>query len=234
MTRLPFNSATNICIFLLLALSALTPVCAQTGGMQKEAKGNPLVSVSIQPLFLLNNALKLDAEIQKEGSRLVFIVGGEMYNGQIKSLYQQVNSFGEAIEDHVSGFGVNAALKYIVSRKGANGSYYISPGITYRNIDLTLKGPGFYSYLENDIEYIAYGETEQQFNRKPLLVYGNFGFQYAKRNALVIDVFGGIAYKSLAENAALRQIRDYEKPMFGYEYAGFLIQAGVKLGFQFK
>ena len=66
------------------------------------------------------------------------------------------------------------------------------------------------------------------------MIYGNFGFQKVWKSTLVLDLYTGIAYKNSTRNDDLELSRDYEKPTYGYNYNGYLIQAGVKIGFQIK
>lgn len=217
--------------FLLWLLCISSTLCAQESKNEKENKvDKKAISVTLHPLYLFNKAVKIDAELQSK-KPLAFIAGAELYSGRVNSLYKQENSFGEATNDKISGLGINFAIKYKIQEIGGLNSYYISPGVTYRHLEINLEGPAFYSYQENGITYYTYGNTQQTQKVKPLVFYGNFG-RYIEVNSVVLDVFCGLGYKFLKQNQQLLNTRNYHEEMFGYNYEGPIFQVGVKLGWQ--
>jgi len=191
---------------------------------------NKAISVTFNPIFLFNNTIKLDAELQTKKPWAV-IVGAEFYSGGIKSLYSQSNNFNEPVDDEIGGFGVNLAIKYKFDQSGDVNSYYFSPGLTYRQLNLTLNGPAYYSYMQDGIEYYTYGATTQSQKVSPVVLYGNIG-RYYELGSIVIDVYCGLGYKILNQNEELLKTRKYHKAMFGYNYDGAIFQVGIKLGWQ--
>lgn len=198
------------------------------------AKSDYPLSLTVQPIFLLNGAFKLDAELQQKDNRNAFIGGLEIYTGKTSLLYNDLNIDDDNIDDEVNGIGINLAYKLKFKNSDIIGGFYFSPGITLRNFKINTKGEGFYSYQEGGIEYITYGLINKDYNIKGALLYSNFGFQKAWKSTLVIDIYTGIAYKNSTRNNDLEVSRDYEEPVYGYNYRGYLIQAGVKIGFQVK
>jgi hypothetical protein len=190
-------------------------------------------NLTFQPLFLLNRAIKLDLELNQSERKIAFIAGAEFYNGDVGMVQSQRNEFDEAIHDKVKGIGINLALKYNLSGSTRKGHFYVSPGFVFRNLELQLKGPGFYSYMEDNVEYFAYGETEKSYKVKPTLFYANFGYQLVA-GVVVIELYGGLGYKSSKEVPELERARSYSEYFQGYTHNGNIIQGGIKLGFQLK
>lgn len=223
----------SLTVFLLLYTVILQPILAQETKIEKGEEGQgKAISITFNPLYAFNKAIKIDAELQTK-KPLAFIAGAEFYSGRINvnSLYQQTNNFGESVDDKISGLGINLAIKYKFQETGGVSSYYFSPGLTYRLLDLKLIGPAYYSYTENGLTYYSYGLTEQSQKIKPLLVYGNFG-RYIEINSVVLDAYFGIGYKILNQNKEVLDVRKYHTAMFGYNYEGPIFQIGFKLGWQ--
>jgi len=205
----------------------------------KPVQSNYPLSITVQPIFLFNSAFKVDAELQRKENKNAFIGGLEIYTGKTNLLYNNTNIDDENIDDEniddeVNGFGLNLAYKLKLKNSDEIRGFYFSPGITLRNFNINTKGDGFYTYKEGDVEYITYGLIDKDYNIKGALIYGNFGFQKAWKSTLVLDLYTGIAYKNSTRNDELELSRNYEKPNYGYNYNGYLIQAGVKIGFQVK
>lgn len=223
------NKRSSFLFWLLCVVSAT--LCAQESKNEKESTDNKkAISVTLHPLYLLNKAVKIDVELQSK-KPLAFIAGAELYSGRVSGLYEQKNTFGEDLEDKISGVGINLAIKYKFRPTGGVNSYYLSPGITYRRLELSLIGPAFYSYQENGITFYTYGNTQQTQRIDPVVLYGNFG-RYIEINSVVIDFFCGLGYKVLNQNQQLLNTRNYHEEMFGYNYEGPIFQAGIKLGWQ--
>jgi hypothetical protein len=188
----------------------------------------------VQPIFLFNNAFKLDVEIQLKKSKFSMIGGLEIYTGNTSTIYKHINNNGENTYDKINGFGINIASKYLIGKFNKTKVFYISPGLTYRSLNLKLKGPMYYSYIENDVEYIAYGPSQQNFHINSVLLYTQLGYKYKFSNFFSIDVYTGIGYKKVNSLPVLELERDYEENAYGYNYKGFLPLVGFKLGFKLR
>jgi len=217
----------------IFGLFLFAPFYAAAQDVQPNATVGQHLSISVQPLFLFTNALKMDVEWQRPLKKLAFIGGAEFYNGPVSPIFRTEQKYGDQTEDRINGFGITAALKYKF-RADKISSFYFSPGITYRRLNLKLTGPAYYSYLENDIEYYSYGNVVQEHQLHPVIIYGNIGVQHVEKSGLLADVYVGIAYKTVNRIHRVEVDRDYEKRSYGYNYRGLLFQAGVKLGFQLK
>ncbi len=218
-------------IYSLLIIFFFTQTLVSAQNTKAEIKGtDKALSVTFHPLFLLNNAIKVDAELQGKKS-LAFIAGLELYNGKISDLYRQTNNFEEPIDDQIFGLGINLAVKYKIDQSEDVNSFYFSPGLTFRRLDIKVNGPAYYAYLQDGIEYYTYGDVKQSHKVNPLLIYGNFG-RYYEFNSVVADIYFGVGYKVLSQNKELLNTRKYHKAMFGYNYEGPTFQLGIKLGWQ--
>lgn len=200
----------------------------------KTAKSNYPLNITIQPIFLLNGAFKIDAELQQKENKNAFTGGLEIYTGKTNLLYNNSDVDDTNIDDEVNGIGLNLAYKLKINHSDKIGGFYFSPGITLRTFKLNTNGEGFFTYEDGGVEYITYGLIDKDYNIKGALIYSNFGFQKAWKSTLIMDFYTGIAYKNSTRNDELELSRDYEKPTYGYNYSGYLIQAGVKIGFQIK
>jgi hypothetical protein len=221
-------SSKFIGILLLLSVATKTNAQEASAPVQQKAHANEL-KFAIEPLFLLNGALKLDAELHPKVAALSYLAGIEVYRGSTRILYGAENEFGEGVEDKVQGFGLNVAIKYPL-RKTKTLTFYTSPGFTFRSLTIKTKGPGFYSYEQGGLTYFAYGQTENSYHVNPILCYGNVGMEYIK-NSILTDFFIGLGYKSARSVADLEWSRDFHRRSYGYTYNGFFFQAGIKLGF---
>ncbi|RZL47033.1 MAG: hypothetical protein EOP00_13165 [Pedobacter sp.] len=161
------------------------------------------------------------------------MIGGfEIYNGQTNTLYDQINKTGEAFNDEIEGFGINIGSKFKVKKSKENGYLYLSPGITYRSLDLKISGPMYYTFIENGSEFITYGNAEQKFHINNVLIYGKVGYSYAISNLLIFDIYGGIGYKTTTNLPAFKLERNYDENVYGYNYKGLLPLGGIKIGFR--
>ena len=228
------NLTWPLTLLFLVVLASLTFIChAQVKEPATIVDDKVHLNVTFQPLFLLNSAFKFDLELRQGNHKLSFIGGMELYNGSTRVLYGQRNNFGETTADRIKGYGINLALKYKISTGGKASHFYFNPGVVLRSFDMKLIGPMFYSYVENNVEYITYGTTEATFKISPFLVYGNFGYHYIT-DGFILDLYTGIGYKKSQKIEEVEQIRNYEDHFYGYNHNGIIVQAGLKFGFQIR
>lgn len=200
----------------------------------KVSKSNYPISLSIQPLFLYNNCLKLDGEVQQKEKASALIGGVEIYAGKILLLYKDQLDNDNNNNDYINGTGINIAYKIKLNKSEKLTSFYFSPGFTLRNLKITTNGDGFYTYNEGGVEYYTYGNIEKENKIQSALIYGNVGYHKVWTTSLLLDTYLGFGYKKATENKDLEFNRNYEKPIYGFNYSGVTIQAGIKLGFQLK
>src|SRR5690606_17440523 len=98
-----------------------------------------LLSIAIQPFFLLNNAGKIDLELQPALSRSAYIFSAEVYSGRTRdgdTGYKQRNNPW----DKIGGAGIGLSRKYWFreTRTGPYGAY----GFTYRYQEITIETEG--------------------------------------------------------------------------------------------
>ncbi len=198
------------------------------------AKSTYPISISFQPVFLLNNALKVDLEMQQKEKASAFIGGLEVYNGKIALLYPQSKLEETNNEDRINGIGLNLAYKLKFQKSEKLTSFYFSPGVTLRNLKLTLKGEGFYTFVQDGVEYYTYGPVEKSYPINSALFYGNLGYHKVWKTTMLLDAYLGFGYKSSTRNNEVELSRNYEKYTYGFNFNGYSAQAGLKFGFQIK
>ncbi len=196
------------------------------------AKSNFPLSISFQPIYLLNNTIRFDVEMQQKEKASAFVGALEVINGKAKFLYNY-DEF-DASEDYVSGAGVSLAYKLKLDPTEKLTSFYFSPGITFRTMKITLTGEDYYAYQEDGIEYFTFGEVDTKYPVNSLLIFGNLGYHKVWTTTMLLDTYLGFGYKTSTKNELLETNRDYERPTYGFNYTGFTFQAGIKFGFQIR
>ena len=199
------------------------------------AKSNYPISISFQPIFLLNNALKVDVEMQQKEKAGAFIGGLEVYTGKITILYPQESNLEETNnQDIINGIGLNLAYKLKFQKSEKLTSFYFSPGVTIRNFKLTLNGEGFYAFEQDGVEYYTYGPIEKNYPINSALFYGNLGYHKVWKTTMLLDAYLGFGYKTATKNNEVEFSRNYEQYAYGFNFNGYAVQAGLKFGFQIK
>ncbi len=221
-----------VCALVVILFLKLTPASAQETSNAETNISETKLNVNFQPLFLFNGAVKFDAEIRPRNKKLGAVAGAEFYGGKTEQLYVKFNESGERFDGSVKGYGINVGLVYYFKDVSPSASFYLSPGFTYRNLELTSNAPDYYTYLENNVEYISYGVILKAYTVKPQLFYGNIGFRYVASH-IALDIYAGMAYKTVNNLPQFAERSVYERSTYGYTYTGFLLLGGVKIGYQF-
>ena len=195
-------------------------------------KSNYPMSLNFQPIFLLNNTLKFDVEVQQKNKASAFIVGLEAISGNTSLLYYKRND--DKANDHVVGAGISLAYKLKFNPTEKITSFYFSTGLTLRKMNITTRGEDFYSYLDNGIEYFTYGDVEKKYPVESALLFGNIGYHKVWKDNVLIDLYLGYSYKMSSEDDLLLKNRNYEEPVYGFNYNGVALQVGIKFGYQIK
>lgn len=190
------------------------------------------ISVSFQPIFLLNNTFRLDADIQKKDKASALNVGLEVIAGNPEILYYYKN--GKAADDMVNGVGLSLGYKLKLNSAESLSGFYFSPGIALRTLKIGVTGEEFYSYTEDGLEYITYGEVTKKYPVQSALIFTNLGFHKVFTTHIVFDSYVGFGYKTSTRNDLLEANRNYEKPIYGFNFNGFTFLTGFKIGYQIK
>lgn len=226
--KLFFSLVVCLIVFQTISLAQMTKVSTDASG-----KNNLPLSVSFQPIYLLNNTLRFDVEMQQKEKASAFIGALEIINGKTALLYKN-NNDDEPSKDNVFGAGLGFAYKLKLNPTEKLTSFYFSPGVILRTMKITLKGNDYYSYVDDGIEYFTFGETEREYPIHSALFFGNLGYHKVWTTSILLDAYCGFGYKQSTRNNLLETNRDYEKPLYGFNFNGFNFQAGVKFGFQIR
>lgn len=197
-----------------------------------DAKSNFPLSVSFQPIYLINNSLKFDVELQQKGKPSAFIGSLELIRGNPQLLYNTGDN--NATTDCISGVGIGLAYKLKLNPTEKLTSFYFSPGVSFRKMKITLTGDDYYTYQEDGIQYFTFGKVDKKYPINSAFVFSNFGYHKVWTTTMLLDTYLGFGYKLSTKDNVLETDRDYEKPTYGFSYSGFIFQVGVKFGFQIK
>lgn len=225
----------KIILVLFAGLSVFqTTSFAQMGNASNDAdaKSNFPLSISFQPIYLINNTLRLDLEMQQKGKASAFITALELIGGNTQLLYSSDDN--TKTKDDVFGAGFGLAYKLKLNPTEKLTSFYFSPGLMLRTVKISLKEDDFYTYEEDGIKYFTFGEVETKYPINSALFFSNLGYHKVWTTSILLDTYLGFGYKVSTNDKVLETIRDYEKPTYGFNYTGFIFQVGVKFGFQVK
>lgn len=191
-------------------------------------------TVTVQPLQLLRNSLRLDFEMRIANSPSWLQFGPALYyaKGENNHLYMG----GRNERDHydfafiepfikLSGGGLDVNYKWFFNEKRS--TYFLS-GLSLTRFNIKYWGTEWCDYIEDGLPYSWYqpvGELNQQITRPGVNFL--FGFQIPARHAFLFDMFGGFSYRY--------SITDKNKPSFGetafsYGYTGWVFVTGIRIG----
>jgi len=230
---------TCLAVLALLCLEMSVNMGAATAQTQAEIIGKAKVdsisqktsvSVAIQPFFLLNNAVKIDLELQSANSKFGYIFSIEGYGGSMQEDRYKYTS-RDPVYDKLNGIGIGIAQKFrfIDDRPGP----YIAYGLTYRYQEIAIETEGFFPYQENGFTYYDYGPLEKNLVISSGLASAVFGYQKVKDN-FVYDFYFGIGYKAQLKDTGFDGLREYNQYQYSYAYKGSLMMLGFKMGFQLR
>lgn len=201
-----------------------------------DAKSNFPLSVSFQPIYLVNNTLRFDVEMQQKAKAAAFVGAVEVINGNTELLYGNYddNNSDNERRNSVSGAGVGLAYKLKLSPTEKLTSFYFSPGVMLRTLEIAVKGDNFYAYEEDGIKYFTFGKTETKYPINSALIFGNLGYHKVWTTTILLDAYLGFGYKISTRDQFLESITNFENPTYGFNYNGLAVQAGIKFGFQIR
>lgn len=229
MGKLVFKLFMALLLFQTAAIAQMRKVSTDA-----DAKSEFPISVSLQPIYLMNNTLRFDVEMQQKLKPSAFIGALEIINGNTNLLYKDNNNDDNTQGDRVSGVGIGLAYKLKLNPTEKLTSFYFSPGVNFRTLKISLKGEDFYAYEEDGLQYYTFGESEKKYPINSALVFGNFGYHKVWTTTILLDTYLGFGYKLSTKDKLLEVNRDYENQIYGFNYTGFTFQAGIKFGFQIK
>lgn len=207
---------------LILSITVLIfPIC----GIAQENKPNFNLTASIQPLFAINNALRLDVEINPAKKFPTLIISPEIYSG-----YSEDKGSYLEIKDEISGLGIGISHK--VNFKVSRLRPYLTYGFMYRNIAVKYSDEGFIPVFREGLEYYEFGYLSDKLRINSFLVNSCAGFEITKFDRIVIDFYGGIGLKNSSRKSNFPEKRLYSQEQYSLAYSGFLPMAGVKIGYK--
>lgn len=194
----------------------------------KDTVGTPLSTViTIQPLYFVTSAVKLDIEFRKPDSKRAIGITPEFFNGNIKDadLLREMKGLKQ---DKLSGFGIGIFQKYYV----ANGPYF-AYGLTYRYQTIVFDSQGFAPYQKDGYTFYEYGSISDKWKINSFLANTVIGYQAVKYD-FVYDIYLGFGYKHPSIKADHPEARKYDRGVFNYAYDGLVYLMGFKVGYKIK
>jgi hypothetical protein len=228
-------------LFATLTLSLLVSTAfAQTANDKTDMKlphQNKRYTVAWQPLFLFNNALRLDFETRIKDKPAWLQISPAIYLVKKKNRY--MSPYGYAHDDyylslsgdhlrHMFGASLEVSYKYFFTRKE---SFYLSGGGSYAHHDIHYDGYQWESYMEDGLQYLRrkHGDINQKINKLGLNAL--VGYQIPNSGYFLFDMFLGAGYrKSFRSNP---DARTYDSDIIAYGYTGFSFITGIRFGVKF-
>lgn len=210
--------------------SAQENVIVDTTHLDK-AENKKSLSVSLQPLFMLISAGKIDIELQPAGKRHAYIFTAEVYGGRVQDRSNGFDTRSNGDWDKINGAGLGISHKF--KFKNERSSPYIAYGLTYRYQEITFETEGFYPYEQDGLTYYEYGSIEKNLVISSGLATTVFGYQKISDD-FVYDFYFGFGYKAQLKETDFMGLREYDNSIMNYAYKGFGMVAGLKIGFQFR
>lgn len=191
----------------------------------------PHLNISILPLYLYSKAIKFDTELQFKDINHGIILSTEIYNGLTEDASNQLFGGNSEATDKITGWGIGLAYKYKFSKED-NTSFYISPGLTVRKLNIRAESEDFIPYTKDNLLYYKYGNIDKYYKLNGLLLSATMGYQKVWKPGILLDLYMGIGHKFSSKNEQLNKIRDYTKYAYNYGFNGPVFLIGFKIGFQ--
>jgi len=186
-------------------------------------------TIAAQPLYIFNNAVRLDFEMRIKNTPSwiqISPVGYLMPN--INDDNTEYWTFSGDGLSSLRGGGLELNYKYFFNRIE---SLYVAAGGSYTHYNIGYSDYFMDKYTEDGLVYYIYkyGDIKQRINKWGLNTY--FGYQIPKPGFL-FDMFVGLGYRYSHKNNAVG--RQFDDSMLSFGYSGPIFMTGVRIGVKFK
>jgi len=219
----------GLSVFAKIGTATAQDQTARPDTTDNDAKSS--LSLAIQPMFMLNNAGKIDLEWQPVATKLAYVFTVEVYSGRIKDVKAVFDNPSDVPWDRINGAGIGIAQKY--KFKNERSSPYLAYGLTYRYQEINIETKGFFTYEQDGLTYYDYGPLEKNLAVSSGLATAVFGYQKISDDFLY-DFYFGFGYKAQFNNTEFEGLRRFDSSIVNYAYKGFGMVAGFKIGYQFR
>ncbi|MDR3219872.1 MAG: hypothetical protein LBU22_13025 [Dysgonamonadaceae bacterium] len=197
---------------------------------QTAEKPLPRYGFSIEPLYLYNGGLRINAEkrlTEKEWFELnitPYYLPLAEYDYDYGAWYT-INS-GFEYFSKLQGIGVGGSYKYYFSPL-----FFINPGVSYTFYKVKYSDTDFYPYQEDGLTYYSFERRQlsQIFNKFNLSFY--IGGRTPFKRSFFVEYFVGAGQSFSSYKSGKKTFDD---TMFGFGYTGLYLTTGVKLGFNIR
>ncbi|MGV3509408.1 MAG: hypothetical protein ACO1N7_08980 [Sphingobacteriaceae bacterium] len=187
------------------------------------------IVASVQPLFALNNALRLDVEMKLQNKNLNFIISPEFYKGYASDNKFILSDKKRGI-DEVEGIGIGVSHKIDFN---SNRNTYFNYGLMYRDLNITYEDEGYIPYQRDGLSYYEYGLYVDKLKISSILLDACIGIQSHNFGRFILDFYIGGGYKTSSKTSNYNG-RSYDQHHASYAYNGFVFRTGIKAGFKIK
>ncbi|MDR3338625.1 MAG: hypothetical protein LBT25_00770 [Candidatus Symbiothrix sp.] len=197
---------------------------------QSAEKPLPRYAFSIEPLYLYNGGLRINAEkrlTQKEWFELsVTPYYLPPYDNNYDYSGWSTSNAGFDYFSKLQGIGIGAGYKLYFSPL-----FFINPGVSYTFYKVKYPGYDFHPYQENDLTLYTYGyeQITQHFNKYTLSFC--FGGRTPFKRLFFVEYYGGVGQSFSFYDS---RKKPFDETMFGFGYKGIYLTTGVKLGFNIR
>jgi hypothetical protein len=216
--------ALKIGILLALAVAAFMPAFSQ---QKDEKKADPSVILAINPLYTLQNAMRIDVDFRLSRNNWITI-GPQYYVAKDK--YMDLFLGNDEATD-MNGYGIDFLHKIILSQKNNSTGPYLAYGVRYVNFSYTYNG---FSWVQKLDEWgthyyeLEKGDVTEKNNRYGFNII--FGMQNIIEDRFFIDVYTGVGIQVSNMSPETANISNNSDFFLRYNYSGPRFLLGIRMG----
>ena len=194
----------------------------------KAESDSPRYTIAIRPLYLVNNGLKVDFEMELPNSQGNWIQLDAVIRFKTSDSRYDYISYWEAGDNwftSLNGCGIGA---YYKSYFRPNGWYY-NVGLLLNYYGVEKPGMVESTFIEDGLNFIRYDRKMIRWNFFKPAVNFNIGKHFALTPRLFLDAFAGIGYTySIHNGDAYKYFNSYDPR--GFSYRGLYVSGGFRIG----
>jgi len=182
-------------------------------------------ALSFEPLYIFNNALRIDMERKITPNEWLGInLTGyySEYNPDAGRSWKSNSGFHQI--DGLKGLGIGATYKHYFTRIS-----FINLGANYTFFDVRNEGYGYREFRENGLAFYEYGKMDKHSIFKKVTANITYGIHSTFRRAFFVEPYVGMGLAHGFYDESYQE--KYNDTMFGFGYRGPYLLLGVKLGF---
>jgi hypothetical protein len=181
-------------------------------------------TLSIQPLYLLNQGIRIDYDRQIATPAHWLQISAKAYPKTEAPLFDD-----DRIED-VSGLGTEINYKYFFLKQHIP---YLMAGISWNYYHAHLYGYDYHPFSRDELTFYYPGYTLQTQNFNKAALNACFGIQTSPWKRFFIDGYIGIGYSRSLFDQTKTSCYPISGNMNAITYTGLTLNTGLRLGLRF-